>query len=70
MGEQQSRKRSVRSATQKETRTRNSTAPTPSNPVGGATGDPTAKRESNEELSLWFEERLSKQTRRQKKTAE
>ena len=67
MGEPQSRKRCLRSAAQREARTRDAYAPIPpGNPVGGAFGDPTPKRQSDEELSLWFEERLSKQTRRQK----
>ena len=71
MGEQQSRKRGLRSAAQKEARARDADAPIPpSNPVGGAFGDSSPKRQSDEELSLWFEERLSNQTRRQKKTNE
>jgi len=70
MGGQPSQKRGPRSAAQKEARARDASAPLPpGNPVG-AFGDPTPKRQSDEELSLWFEERLSKQTRRQKKTDE
>jgi hypothetical protein len=68
MGEQQSRKRGLRSSVQKEDRARDAYAPIPpANPVGGAFGDPTPNRQSDEELSLWFEERLSNQTRQRKK---
>ncbi|MEK6335010.1 MAG: hypothetical protein AABM67_08685 [Acidobacteriota bacterium] len=71
MGEQQSRKRGLRSAPQKAVRARDAKAPAaPSKPAGGAFGDPTSKRESDEELSLWFEERLARQTGRRKKTSE
>ncbi len=71
MGEQQSQKRGVRSAAQKEDRARDAYASIPpSNPVAGAFGDAKPKRQSDEDLALELEERSSQHARQRKESDE
>lgn len=52
MSEQQSQKEGMRSSAQKETRARAAKAPLPpSNPAGGAFGEPQTKTQTDEDLS-------------------
>ena len=58
MGEQQSQKHGLRSSAQKEARARDAYAPIPpSNPVGGAFGEPKPDTPSDEDLSLSIDEK-------------
>jgi len=64
MGEQQSKKRGLRSASQKEARARDAYAELPaSNRVAGAFGKVTPKHASDKDASLTMDEKRSKRER-------
>ena len=68
MGEQQSKKRGVRSAAQKEARARDAYAELPaSNRVYGAFGKTKPNKTSDEDVSLTMDERRTKRERNEKK---
>jgi hypothetical protein len=69
MGEQQSKKRGLRSESQKEVAARDAYAPIPpANPVGGAFGGHKPGNATDEELSLAYDARLARnQAKRPKK---
>ena len=64
MGEQQSKKRGLKSSAQKEQRARNQYEETPaSNRVGGAFGKANPKKSSDREVALTLDERRAKRRR-------
>lgn len=68
MGEQQSHKRGLRSAAQKEDRARDAYAELPaSNRVRGAFGKAKPEKSSDKEISLTMDERRSKRERETKR---
>ena len=68
MSEQQSKKRGVRSAAQKEARARDAYAELPaSSRAGGAFGNPKSRLASDKDVSLMIDERRTKRERNEKK---
>jgi hypothetical protein len=64
MSEQQSQKQGLKSAAQKEDRARDAYASVPpSNPVGGAFGNPTSGEHTDQDLALSLEEKRARQDR-------
>lgn len=69
MGEQQSKKRGLRSSAQKEMRARNGYEEIPaSSQVAGAFGDTTPDKTSDEDISLTMDEKRVKREREEAKT--
>ena len=68
MGEQQSKKRGLRSTAQKEATARDGYAPIPpASPVGGAFGGHKPNNAPDEELSLAYDARLARSQAKKRK---